>query len=315
MVLNRNDFYIWQISSEPFVSFSKLDDLGRTGTAMACLGKETLPTETRSQINMIQPSGWQNTQYENLIEEKYLYNRSHLIGYQFCSEDAIPENIFTGTRYLNADSMLFLENKISAYIEENAGDTSTAAEESKGHHVIYRVTPVYEDNNLVASGVQMEAFSVEDYGKSICFNAFVYNVHPGIKIDYKSGESEVDRSYKKGKEISAAEAFSKLSEPVLMSLDEAESTDSQAAGDRGQSTVESTEPASPAVQVTPEPQITESAEEEQTVTYILNKNSKKFHRPNCSSVDDMKEKNKQEFYGTREEAIAQGYEPCKRCHP
>ena len=125
---------------------------------------------------MIKPSGWQTVKYEGLVEGNYLYNRCHLIGYQLAGENANEKNLITGTRYMNVEGMLPFENKVANYIEENPKN-----------HVLYRVTPVFQENNLVASGVQIEAYSIEDNGKGVCFNVYIYNVQPGIKIDYATG--------------------------------------------------------------------------------------------------------------------------------
>ena len=173
---NQPDFYIWQIQTESYVSFSALDSLGRTGPGIACLGPETMPTQTRGQIGNVHPSGWHTVRYDDLIEDKYLYNRAHVIGFSLCGDNATPENLFTGTRYLNANGMLPFENQVAAYIDRTK------------NHVIYRCSPTYAGDDLVATGVQMEAYSVEDAG-GLCFNVFVFNVQPGIVIDYATGES------------------------------------------------------------------------------------------------------------------------------
>lgn len=280
IVLNDNvpDFYLWQITDSPYVSFSPLDELGRTGAGMACLGRETLPTEARGQIGNIRPSGWHTERYDDLIEDRYLYNRCHVIAFMLSGDNNTPENLFTGTRYLNAGSMLPFEILVGDYIE------------STGNHVIYRAAPVYRGDDLVATGIQLEAWSVEDGGAGLCFNVFVYNVQPGVVIDYHSGESERDPDYAPAEEAA---------EPVLpLVLTE----------DVNEDVPDRSLPEEPAA----EPPASEKAP---VVTYILNTNTHKFHLPGCSSVGDMKEKNKQEFSGTRDEAIAAGYQPCGRCHP
>lgn len=234
-----------EIVTDSFESYSELDNLGRCGAATACLGIEVFPQEERGEIGMIKPSGWHTVRYDDLIEDKYLYNRCHLIAYSLSGENANPKNLITGTRYLNITGMLPFENRVHDYVENTS------------HHVMYRVTPVFEDNNLVATGVLMEALSVEDKGAGICFNVFCYNVQPQIEINYADGTSR----------ISTYDATSDTEPPVS------------------------------------------------EVTYILNRNSKKFHYPDCTSVNDMKEKNRISFYGSRDEAIALGYSPCKRCNP
>lgn len=297
-VINDNipDFYISQITTEPYVNFSALDKQGRTGAGMACLSKETLPKEARTQISNITPVGWQNERYDDLIVNQYLYNRSHIIGYQLCGDNATPENLFTGTDYLNTESMLYFENLIAEYLDKNAKN-----------HVIYRVTPLYKDKNLVADGVQMEAFSVEDFGKGVCFNVFVYNVQPGVTIDYATGKSKADAAYVPGSAIGVAQMYGKVTEPEIVDFKMAaaakpEGTKAKVAEEQTKETTVAEEP-----ETTTEPV--------KEVTYILNTNTKKFHYPNCASVGDMKEKNKSEFYGSRDEAIAAGYDPCGRCHP
>lgn len=162
-----------------FESYSDLDALGRCGVAFACVGKETMPTEERGPIGSIKPSGWHSVKYD-FVDGKYLYNRCHLIGYQLTAENANEKNLITGTRYLNTKGMLPFENMVADYVKET------------GKHVLYRVTPVFEGNNLVASGVYMEAYSVEDNGDGICFYVYVFNRQPGVKIDCLTGDSVAD---------------------------------------------------------------------------------------------------------------------------
>lgn len=162
-----------------FENYSDLDALGRCGVAFACVGKETMPTEERGPIGSIKPSGWHSVKYD-FVDGKYLYNRCHLIGYQLTAENANEKNLITGTRYLNTKGMLPFENMVADYVKET------------GNHVLYRVTPVFEGKNLVASGVYMEAYSVEDGGDGICFYVYVFNRQPGVKIDYLTGDSVAD---------------------------------------------------------------------------------------------------------------------------
>lgn len=177
-VLNNNtpDFRQQDLVTESYEHYSELDALGRCGAAMASVGQDLMPTEQRGSIGQVKPSGWQTVKYEQ-VDGKYLYNRCHLIGFQLTGENANKQNLITGTRYLNVDGMLPFENMVADYVKET------------GNHVLYRVTPVFQGDNLVADGVQMEAMSVEDNGDGICFNVFVYNVQPGIDIDYATGES------------------------------------------------------------------------------------------------------------------------------
>ena len=162
-----------------FEMYSPLDSLGRCGEAYAKLGIETMPTEERKSISSVHPSGWVSVQYD-FVDGKSLYNRCHLIGFQLSGENANAENLITGTRYMNVDGMLPFENEVADYIV------------STGNHVLYRVTPIFEGNNLLASGVQMEAESVEDDGRGVMFNVYCYNVQPGVTIDYADGSSFVD---------------------------------------------------------------------------------------------------------------------------
>ena len=162
-----------------FESYSDLDSLGRCGVAYASVSQDTMPTEKRGSIGEVKPTGWHTAKYDN-VDGKYLYNRCHLIGYQLTAENANVKNLITGTRYLNVQGMLPFENLTADYVKET------------GNHVMYRVTPVFESDNLVASGVLMEAESVEDQGEGVLFCVYVYNVQPGIAIDYATGESSAD---------------------------------------------------------------------------------------------------------------------------
>ena len=243
---NLPGFSLEERTTDSFETYSTLDALGRCGPAYACIGQDLMPTEDRESISSVRPTGWVQAEYD-FVEGGSLYNRCHLIGFQLTGENANEENLITGTRYMNVEGMLPFENMVADYIKET------------GNHVLYRAIPIFEGENLVASGVVMEALSVEDEGEGVCFHVYVYNVQPGVEIDYATGESwETGDS-----------AFSAL----------------------------------------------ESQAEEQETDYVLNTSSKKFHRPDCPSVDSMSGKNRQEYHGTREELIAQGYEPCGSCNP
>lgn len=172
-------------TTDAFEKYSELDILKRCGVAYANICKEIMPAkgEEREKIGSVKPSGWKNVKYAGLVDGNYLYNRCHLIGWQLAAENANPKNLITGTRYLNVEGMLPFENKVADYLHKKS---------TKNNHVLYRVTPIFEGSNLVASGVQMEAYSVEDKGEGICFNIYVYNVQPGVIIDYKTGESRLD---------------------------------------------------------------------------------------------------------------------------
>lgn len=161
-----------------FEEYSELDTLGRCGVAYANVSVDTMPTEERGSIGQIKPSGWHTVKYD-IVNGKYLYNRCHLIGYQLTGENANPKNLITCTRSMNTEGMLEFENQVADYIKET------------NNHVLYRVTPIFEENNLVASGVQIEASSVEDKCGDICFNVYVYNVQDGIEINYSNGDSHL----------------------------------------------------------------------------------------------------------------------------
>ena len=183
VVINNNcpDFSPSDFSTDSFEEYSELDSLGRCGPALANIGRDIMPTEKRGPIGQIKPSGWHTVKYD-IIDKKYLYNRGHLIGYQLTGENANPQNLITGTRYLNVEGMLPFENKVAEYVKKT------------GNHVLYRVTPIFTNDNLLADGVQIEAISVEDNGRGISFNVFCYNVQPGITIDYSNGNSRLEGS-------------------------------------------------------------------------------------------------------------------------
>lgn len=175
---NKPSFDLSLNYSDSFEIYSELDSLNRCGVAYANIGVDLMPNEERTSIGMIKPSGWHTIKYDN-VEGKYLYNRCHLIGFQLTGENANEKNLITCTRYMNSVSMLEFENKVANYIRKT------------NNHVLYRVTPIFIEDNLVASGVQMEAYSVEDNGSGIEFNVFIYNVQDGIEIDYSNGESKL----------------------------------------------------------------------------------------------------------------------------
>ena len=170
-----------ELSTESFEHYEELDLLGRCGTATACIGQDLMPTEERTSIGHIRPTGWHTVKYNDLIDGNYLYNRCHLIGYQLSGENANERNLITGTRQFNVEGMLPFENMVAEYVRKT------------NNHVMYRVTPIFEGTNLLAFGVQIEAYSVEDNGQGICFNVFIYNVQDGITIDYATGESKYSR--------------------------------------------------------------------------------------------------------------------------
>ena len=175
---NKPNFTDEDYTKDTFELYSDLDILNRAGVAFAKVSKETMPTEERGSIGMIKPTGWHTVKYD-IVSGKYLYNRCHLIGYQLTGENANEKNLITCTRQMNTGAMLDFENEVANYIDET------------NNHVLYRVTPIYVDNNLLASGVEIEASSVEDKCGEICFNVYIYNVQDGITIDYTNGDSHL----------------------------------------------------------------------------------------------------------------------------
>lgn len=177
--INGNEAFFAEkeYTTRAFEKYAKLDRCGRCGAAYANICKELMPTEERTSIGMIKPSGWHTVRYDELIEGNYLYNRCHLIAFMLAGENANEKNLITGTRYMNTEGMLPFEMQVASYVEKT------------GNHVLYRVTPIFKGKNLVASGVLMEASSVEDHGEGLSFCVYVYNVQPGIEIDYATGES------------------------------------------------------------------------------------------------------------------------------
>lgn len=242
--------------------YSPLDLLGRCGETFACVGPETMPTEERGAIGQVKPSGWHLVKYD-CVDGKYLYNRCHLIGYQLSGENANVCNLITGTRYLNVEGMLPFENRVADYVEKT------------GNHVLYRVTPIFKDTELVARGVQMEARSVEDSGAGICFNVYVYNVQPGVEINYATGESWLAQEQEE--EVPQLPEF-----PFVI-------------------------PEMPQEELRPEPEPGEG--------FVLNLNSKKIHLPDCSGVADMSPKNKQVTVESLSSLLERGYTPCGQCKP
>ena len=224
------------MTTDSYESYSPLDELGRCGVCMACIGTDLMPEGDRGNISSVHPSGWHSVRYD-CVEQESLYNRSHLIAYQLAGENANERNLISGTRYLNAYAMLDFEESVGDYVRET------------GNHVLYRVTPDFRGNELIARGLLMEAMSVEDNGRDILYCVYCYNVQPGILIDYETGDSE-------------------LAPP-----------------------------------------------DGEVHSFVINTNSRKIHLPSCQAAIDMKEKNKQEYVGTYEDLVAQGYVPCPDCHP
>lgn len=180
VIINDNKPYFTEkdLVTKSYERYSRRDKLKRCGVAIACIGTDLMPTKERGSISKVKPTGWHSVKYD-IISGKYLYNRCHLIGYQLTGENANANNLITGTKYLNIEAMVPFENLIADYITES------------GNHVLYRVTPIFKGDNLLASGVQLEGMSVEDNGEAICFNVYAYNAQPNIVIDYKTGESRL----------------------------------------------------------------------------------------------------------------------------
>lgn len=225
-------------TTRAFETYSGLDRLGRCGRAFANVCPELMPVEERGAIGAVKPSGWQSVKYD-FVDGKFLYNRCHLIGYQLTGENSNVCNLITGTRSLNVEGMLPFENQVADYVRET------------GNHVLYRATPVFSGEELVARGVELEAWSVEDGGEGVCFHVWCYNAQPGVSIDYATGESV----------------------------------------------------------------LTAQLEEEKRTGYVLNVAKKKFHLPDCKSVEQMAPENRKNTRSTREALIQKGWEPCGRCKP
>ncbi len=180
VLINNNEPFFTEEdkNTKSYESYSKLDYLGRAGVAIANIDESLMPTEERGQLDA-KPSGWHTVRYDDVVPGKYLYNRCHLIGFQLTGENDNMQNLITCTRQMNTGVMLEYENKVAKYLKESH------------NHVLYRVTPIYEGTNLLASGIEMEGLSIEDNGKGIKFNIYIYNVQEGINIDYKTGDSSL----------------------------------------------------------------------------------------------------------------------------
>lgn len=229
--------------------YGDMDRLGRCSMCWASVGKDIMPTGKRGSIGAVKPTGWHTVKYD-FVNGKYLYNRSHLIGWQLAGENANEKNLVTGTRSFNVDGMLPFENMVADYVRED------------DKRVLYRVTPMFDGDDLVCRGVLMEAISVEDNGDSVLFNVFVYNVQPGVKINYATGESSLDDGQTAGTGDSDSEAASDVD-----------------------------------------------------ATYVINTNSMKFHKEDCSSISSMNSANKKVVTSTRDELVSEGYSPCGICKP
>ncbi len=239
VVLNQNqpEFSEDELTTKAYESYGQLDELGRCSVATASIGQELMPTESRGNISSVKPTGWHSIQYD-CVDGKSLYNRCHLIGFQLTGENANEYNLITGTRYLNTQGMLPFENMVADYIKET------------NNHVAYRVTPVFKDDNLVADGVKMEAYSIEDDGEGICFNVYCFNIQPQVVIDYATGDS-----YLEGQKDYVEHEYK----------------------------------------------------------YVLNTNTMKVHKIECSHVEKINEQNYQVSNEELDELLKQGYSLCKTC--
>ena len=290
-----------------FMQFSDLDFEGRCGTAFARIGPDTVSNEKRGDISQVHPSGWVQRKY-SFVDDGMLYNRSHLIAHQLCGENANEKNLITGTRTFNAVGMLYYEELVGDYVR------------STGNHVLYRVTPLFAANDLVARGVQMEAKSVEDDGEAVQFNVFVYNVEPGVAIDYVTGESwessETPQVTSKGSATITTAAAARADKAAgNANGNKADSGSGNGAGSNGSGGdgAGSESNTSDANGAGSNSTGSQSASEQQD--YILNVKNKKFHKPDCSAASDISSANKQDFSGTRDQLIARGYSPCGICKP
>ena len=284
-----------------FETYSPLDSLGRCGEAYANIGRDLMPTQKRGDISSVKPSGWLNKKYDtSLVDGGYIYNRCHLIGHQLAGEDANERNLITGTRYFNVDGMLPFENMIADYVKET------------NNHVLFRVTPVYDGDNLVAKGVQMEAYSVEDDGEGVMFNVFVYNVQPGIEIDYATGESWLS-----GEERPAQTTNNKNNSNSNKSnnVDNKQSTNSSqnnSVNNSNNST--SNNKNTNASTSNKNNNISNNSNSNQQASGVIRGNSKSkiYHCPGQANYDDMKDSANLVVFNSEQDAINAGYRKAKR---
>ena len=283
VAVNNNEpfFTDSDMTTTAFENYSDLDSLGRCGVAYANICKEIMPTEKRGKIGMIKPSGWHTVKYD-VIKDRYLYNRCHLIGYQLAGENANPKNLITGTRYLNVEGMLPFENLVADYVNNT------------GNHVLYRVTPMFSGSNLVANGVLIEAKSVEDNGGGILFNVYCYNVQPGIGINYENGDSWLDGTTPQ--EQSGAQQN-----------EGSQSSDGSGAGESGSSSSTTGSSSSGSDSSAAENSVSDSSNSE-TMVHIT-ATGKKYHRAGCRTLK------KSDTEVTLDEAKSMGLSPCGICNP
>lgn len=290
VAVNNNEpfFTDSDMTTTAFENYSDLDSLGRCGVAYANICKEIMPTEKRGKIGMIKPSGWHTVKYD-VIKDRYLYNRCHLIGYQLAGENANPKNLITGTRYLNVEGMLPFENLVADYVNNT------------GNHVLYRVTPMFSGSNLVANGVLIEAKSVEDNGGGILFNVYCYNVQPGVGINYENGDSWLDGTAPQEQSVQTGAAQNGGSQSSDGSQAGASAGDTGSSGSITGSAVSGSD-TSPA-----ENSVSDSSNSK-TMVHIT-ATGKKYHRAGCRTLK------KSDTEVTLDEAKSMGLSPCGICNP
>lgn len=286
VAVNNNEpfFTDSDMTTTAFENYSDLDSLGRCGVAYANICKEIMPTEKRGKIGMIKPSGWHTVKYD-VIKDRYLYNRCHLIGYQLAGENANPKNLITGTRYLNVEGMLPFENLVADYVNNT------------GNHVLYRVTPMFSGSNLVANGVLIEAKSVEDNGGGILFNVYCYNVQPGVGINYENGDSWLDGTAPQEQSAQTGAAQNGGSQ----------SSDGSGAGESG-SSGSTTGSAASGSDTSPAENSVSDSSNSKTMVHIT-ATGKKYHRAGCRTLK------KSDTEVTLDEAKSMGLSPCGICNP
>ena len=290
VAVNNNEpfFTDSDMTTTAFENYSDLDSLGRCGVAYANICKEIMPTEKRGKIGMIKPSGWHTVKYD-VIKDRYLYNRCHLIGYQLAGENANPKNLITGTRYLNVEGMLPFENLVADYVNNT------------GNHVLYRVTPMFSGSNLVANGVLIEAKSVEDNGGGILFNVYCYNVQPGVGINYENGDSWLDGT-------TPQEQSAQTGAPQNEGSQSSDGSGAGAsAGDAGSSSSTTGSASSGSDSSAAENSVSDSSNSE-TMVHIT-ATGKKYHRAGCRTLK------KSDTEVTLDEAKSMGLSPCGICNP
>lgn len=286
VAVNNNEpfFMDSDMTTTAFENYSDLDSLGRCGVAYANICKEIMPTEKRGKIGMIKPSGWHTVKYD-VIKDRYLYNRCHLVGYQLAGENANPKNLITGTRYLNVEGMLPFENLVADYVNNT------------GNHVLYRVTPMFSGSNLVANGVLIEAKSVEDNGGGILFNVYCYNVQPGVGINYENGDSWLDGTAPQEQSAQTGAAQNGGSQ----------SSDGSGAGESG-SSGSITGSAASGSDTSPAENSVSDSSNSKTMVHIT-ATGKKYHRAGCRTLK------KSDTEVTLDEAKSMGLSPCGICNP